>query len=52
MVVFHALRLQKKISMPLVLSQSIPTGYILPGQPTGITSKIALGQDLGSGFDF
>ena len=31
------------------MSQSIPTGYITPGQPPGISSKNLPG---GSGFDF
>ena len=31
------------------MSQSIPTGYIPPGQPPGISSKNLLG---GSGLDF
>ena len=31
------------------MSQSIPTGYIPPGQPPGISSKKLPG---GSGFDF
>ena len=31
------------------MSQSIPTGYIPPGQPPGISSKTLPG---GSGFDF
>ena len=32
-----------------LMSQSIPTGYIPPGQPPGISSKTLPG---GSGFDF
>ena len=32
-----------------IMSQSIPTGYIPPGQPPGISSKRLPG---GSGFDF
>ena len=40
--------IDKEITGP-VMSQSIPTGYIPPGQPPGISSKTLPG---GSGFDF
>ena len=36
-------------SVNTIMSQSIPTGYIPPGQPPGISSKNLPG---GSGFDF
>ena len=41
--------LYDRILRARIMSQSIPTGYIPPGQPPGISSKTLPG---GSGFDF
>ena len=43
------LLIMERVLDQILMSQSIPTGYIPPGQPPGISSKTLPG---GSGFDF